>query len=151
MAGVQGSTLYLLDGAYNEDNYQLAAAPFPNPDATQEFTVIGNNFDPRYGFAPGGVVSIVTKSGTNQWHGDVFEFYRNGSFNAEDYFTHLTNEVHRNQFGGSLGGPIVKDKLFVFGNYQGTRQSIFNAGSGGNRMDSGDAERRFFSLLSEWF
>lgn len=129
--GRQGSTVYLLDGAYNEDNYQLAAAPFPNPDATQEFTVIGNNFDPRYGFAPGGVVSIVTKSGTNNWHGDAFEFYRNGGFNAKDYFTHLTNEVHRNQFGGSLGGPLVKDKLFVFGNFQGTRQSIFNAGSGG--------------------
>ncbi len=129
--GRQGSTLYLLDGAYNVDNYDLAAAPFPNPDATQEFSVIGNNFDPRYGFAPGGVVSIVTKSGTNAWHGDVFEFYRNGSFNAKDYFTGLTNEVHRNQFGASLGGPIIKDKLFIFGNYQGTRQSIFNAGSNG--------------------
>jgi hypothetical protein len=129
--GRQGSTLYLLDGAYNEDNYVLAAAPFPNPDAVQEFTVIGNNFDPRYGFAPGGVVSIVTKSGTNNWHGDAFEFYRNGGFNAKDYFTHLTNQVHRNQFGGSLGGPVLKDKFFVFGNYQGTRQSIFNASSTG--------------------
>src|SRR5579871_1118719 len=129
--GRQGSTLYLLDGAYNMDNYQLAAAPFPNPDATQEFTVIGNNFDPRYGFAPGGVVSIVTKSGTNSWHGDAFEFYRTGGFNAADYFTHLTNQINRHQFGGSMGGPIVKDKLFIFGNYQGTRQSIFNAPSNG--------------------
>lgn len=129
--GRQGSTFYLLDGAYNMDNYQLAAAPFPNPDATQEFTVIGNNFDPRYGFTPGGVVSIVTKSGTNSWHGDAFEFYRTGGFNAADYFTHLTNKIHRNQFGGSLGGPIIKDKLFIFGNYQGTRQSIFNAPSNG--------------------
>ena len=127
----QNGTLYLLDGAYNMDNYVLAAAPFPNPDATQEFSVIGNNFDARYGFAPGGVVSIVTKSGTNSWHGDVFEFYRNGSFNAKDYFTHLTNQVHRNQFGASLGGPIVRDKFFIFGNYQGTRQSIFNAPSTG--------------------
>ncbi len=81
--GRMGSTYYLLDGAYNEDNYDLAAAPFPNPDATQEMSVIGNNFDPRYGFTPGGVVSIVTKSGTNAWHGDVFDFYRNGGFNAE--------------------------------------------------------------------
>src|SRR5262249_17988850 len=95
-------------------------------DATQEFTVIGNNFDPRYGFAPGGVVSIVTKSGTNNWHGDVFDFLRNGGFNSKDYFTHATDQIHRNQFGGSLGGPIVKDKLFAFGNYQGTRSSIFN-------------------------
>ena len=129
--GRNGSTLYLLDGAYNVDNYDLAAAPFPNPDATQEFTVIGNNFDARYGFTPGGVVSIVTKSGTNSWHGDIFEFVRNGDFNAKDYFTGQTNEVHRNQFGGSIGGPIVRDKLFVFGNYQGTRQSIFNSQSTG--------------------
>jgi hypothetical protein len=129
--GRQGSTLYLLDGAYNMDNYQLAASPFPNPDATQEFSVIGNNFDSRYGFTPGGVVSIVTKSGTNNWHGDAFEFLRNGGFNAADYFTHKTDQVHRNQFGVSLGGPILKDKLFIFGNYQGTRQSIFQAGSNG--------------------
>ena len=126
-----GSTYYLLDGAYNEDNYYLAAAPFPNPDATQEMSVIGNNFDPRYGFTPGGVVSIVTKSGTNDWHGDAFDFLRNGGFNAKDFFTHETNAIHRNQFGGSLGGPVVKDKFFVFGNYQGTRQSINKiAGSG---------------------
>ena len=120
--GRQGSTLYLLDGAYNMDNYHLLAAPFPNPDATQEFTVIGNNFDPRYGFTPGGVVSIVTKSGTNNWHGDVFEFLRNGALNASEYFTGTTDNIKRNQFGGSLGGPIIKNKLFIFGNYQGTRQ-----------------------------
>ena len=66
------------------------------------------------------MVSIVTKSGTNNWHGDVFEFLRNGALNSKDYFTRLTDQIHRNQFGGSLGGPLVKDKLFVFGNYQGT-------------------------------
>jgi len=71
--GRQGSTIYFLDGAYNMDNYHLLAAPFPNADATQEFQVIGNNFDARYGFTPGGVVSIVTKSGTNQWHGDLIK------------------------------------------------------------------------------
>jgi len=120
--GRQGSTVYFLDGAYNQDNYHLLAAPFPNPDATEEFKVIGNNFDARYGFAPGGVVSIVTKSGTNQWHGVLFEYLRNNAVNATDYFTQSTDLIKRNQFGGSIGGPIVKDKLFVFGNYQGTRQ-----------------------------
>ena len=113
--------LYLLDGSYNMDNYHLLASPFPNPDATQEFTVITNNFDSRYGFSPGGVVSIVTKSGTNSWHGDVFEFLRNGDLNAKDYFTQTGNNLKQNQFGGSVGGPIMKDKLFIFGNYQGTR------------------------------
>jgi len=120
--GRQGSTVYFLDGAYNQDNYHLLAAPFPNPDATQEFKVIGNNFDARYGFTEGGVVSIVTKSGTNDWHGDVFEFIRNYAVNGTDYFSQSTDLLKRNQFGGSLGGPIKKDKLFVFGNYQGTRQ-----------------------------
>lgn len=120
--GRQGSTVYFLDGAYNMDNYHLLAAPFPNPDATEEFKVIGNNFDARYGFAPGGVVSIVTKSGTNRWHGNVFEFIRNYAVNAKEYFSQSTDLLKRNQFGGSLGGPIVKDKLFIFGNYQGTRQ-----------------------------
>lgn len=120
--GRQGSTVYFLDGAYNMDNYHLLAAPFPNPDATEEFKVIGNNFDARYGFAPGGVVSIVTKSGTNQWHGNLFEFIRNYAVNASEYFSQSTDLLKRNQFGGSVGGPIVKDKLFIFGNYQGTRQ-----------------------------
>lgn len=119
--GRQGSVLYLLDGSYNMDNYHLLASPFPNPDATQEFTVITNNFDSRYGFSPGGVVSIVTKSGTNDWHGDLFEFLRNGDLNAKDYFTQTGNNLKQNQFGGSVGGPIVKDKLFIFGNYQATR------------------------------
>jgi hypothetical protein len=129
--GRTGSTFYMLDGAYNQDNYYLAAAPFPNPDAIQEFTVLNNNFDPRYGFAAGGVVSVVTKSGTNNWHGNVFEFLRNGGFNAADFFTKQSNQIHRNQFGGSLGGPIKKDKLFFFANYQGTRQSIAKiAGNG---------------------
>ena len=83
--------------------------------------MITNNFDSRYGFSPGGVVSIVTKSGTNEWHGDAFEFLRNGDLNAKDYFTQTGNNLKQNQFGGSVGGPIIKDKLFIFGNYQATR------------------------------
>lgn len=127
--GRQGSTYYLLDGVYNMDNYQLTAAPFPNADAVQEFSVIGNNFDPRFGFATSGVVSIVTKSGTNTWHGDLFEFLRNGALNAKDYFTGQSDQIKRNQFGGSLGGPLIKNKLFVFGNFQATRISSFVSAS----------------------
>ncbi len=122
--GRQGSTYYLLDGSNNMDPYLLLAAPFPNADATQEFSVIGNNFDAQYGFAPGAVVSIVTKSGTNQLHGNLFEFLRNDAVNAKDYFTGAKDLLKRNQFGGSLGGPIIKDKLFIFGNYQETLASI---------------------------
>ena len=122
--GRQGSTYYLLDGSNNMDPYLLLAAPFPNADATQEFSVIGNNFDAQYGFSPGAVVSIVTKSGTNQLHGNLFEFLRNDAVNAKDYFTRQKDVLKRNQFGGSLGGPIIKDKLFIFGNYQETLASI---------------------------
>jgi hypothetical protein len=120
--GRQGSTFYMLDGAVNMDNYHLLAAPFPNADATQEFRVVGNNFEAQYGFAPGAVVSIATKSGTNQWHGNGYEFMRNEKLNARDFFQPTRDNLKRNQFGGSIGGPIVKDKLFVFGNYQGTTE-----------------------------
>ena len=126
--GRQGSTYYLLDGVPNMDSYLLLAAPFPNADATQEFRVISNNFDAHYGFAPGAVVSIQTRSGANQFHGGVFEFIRNNDLNAGDYFTHAVDSLKRNQFGGDVGGPILKDKLFFFVNYQGTR-SVSNASS----------------------
>jgi len=115
-----GAVLYLLNGANNEEAWQTAASPFPNSDATAEFQVITNNFGPQYGFASGGVVSIVTKSGTNSWHGNAFEFLRNSDLNAESYYGHEVDPLNRNQFGGSIGGKIIKDKLFVFGNYQAT-------------------------------
>src|SRR5207247_888084 len=118
----QGSTLSVLAGAINMDNYHLLAAPFPNADATQEFRVEGNNFEAQYGFAPGAVVSIVTKSGTNQWHGNAFEFLRNEKLNARDFFQPVRDTLKRNQYGGSIGGPIRRDKLFIFGNYQGTAE-----------------------------
>ncbi len=98
--GRQGSTYYLLDGVPNVDTYELLAAPFPNADATQEFRVISNNYDAQYGFAPGAVVSIQTKSGTDKYHGVLFEFLRNSDLNAGDYFRHLVDPLKRNQFGG---------------------------------------------------
>ena len=123
----QGSTWYLLDGVGNMDMYELLAAPFPNADATQEFRVISNNFDARYGFAPSAVVSIQTKTGTNSFHGGAFEFIRNSALNAADYFSKTVDPLRRNQFGGFLGGPVIKDKLFFFTNYQGTRQSLVSS------------------------
>jgi hypothetical protein len=119
----QGSTWYLLDGVSNMDTYTLLALPFPNPDATQEFRVISNNFDARNGFAPSAIVSIETKSGSNKFHGGAFEFIRNDYFNARNPFSGNLDFLKRNQFGGDVGGPILKDKLFFFANYQGTRES----------------------------
>jgi hypothetical protein len=127
--GRQGTTYYMLDGANSMDAENLLAAPFPNPDATQEFQVMTNNFQAQYGFAPGAVVSVVTKSGTNAWHGDAFEFLRNYDLDSSDFFTHTTPLLKQNQFGGSLGGPIIHDKLFIFGNYQSTRQNTTEVGT----------------------
>jgi len=119
--GRQGSTEYFLDGVPNMDNYLGLTAPFPNADATQEFRVITNNFNALYGFAPGAVVSIETRSGSNSFHGGAFEFLRNKDLNASNYFGHSKDPLRRNQFGGYVGGPIKRDKLFFFLNYQGTR------------------------------
>ena len=121
--GRQGSTYYLLDGVPNMDTYILTAAPFPNADATQEFRVISNNYGAQYGFAPSAVVSIQTKSGTDTFHGALFEFLRNSDLNAGNYFTGLVDPLKRNQFGGAIGGPVLKQKLFFFANYQATRAS----------------------------
>ena len=105
------------------DTYMGLAAPFPNADATQEFRVITENFDAQYGFSPNAVVSIQTKSGSNAFHGGAFEFIRNNDLNAANYFSHQVDPLKRNQFGGYVGGPIRKDKLFFFANYQATRMS----------------------------
>lgn len=122
--GQQGSAFALLDGVPNMDFYLNLVAPFPNSDATQEFRAITNNFGAQYGFSPGAVISIETKSGTNAFHGGLFEFFRNGDLNASNWFTGIVNTLKQNQFGGFIGGPIKKDKLFFFANYQGTRQSL---------------------------
>lgn len=124
-AGVNGTTRtqvnYQLDAVSHNDTYLNANLPFPNPDSIQEFNLQSANFSAEYGNAAGGVVNIVTKSGTNQLHGSAFEFLRNGDLNARNYFAPTHDTLKRNQFGGSVGGPIVKNKLFYFGTYQGTR------------------------------
>ena len=120
-SGRNGSTFYMLDGVSNMDNYDGLTAPFPNADATQEFKVLTSNFGAQYGFAPSAAVSIATKSGTNQFHGGAFWYVRNNDLNATQWFSGQTDTLRRNQFGLFAGGPIKKDKLFIFANYQGTK------------------------------
>ena len=124
--GQANGTNYLLDGGDNNDTFANVNLPFPFPDALQEFSVETSALPARNGLHPGGVVNIVTKSGTNQLHGDLFEFYRDGGFNAAaKSFTPTPTKpdgLLRNQFGGTVGGKIIADKLFFFGGYQGTRQ-----------------------------
>ena len=123
------TTNYGSGGAAQSGSY--AGIPIPNPDSIQEFKVQTSQYDAAYGQNPGANVNVVTKSGTNQFHGSAWEFNRNNIFNANDFFykhseliSDLPNKpptVKQNQFGGTFGGPIIKDKFFAFGSYQGTR------------------------------
>jgi Carboxypeptidase regulatory-like domain len=125
LANINGTGLgqvnYQLDGAGHNDTYLNLNLPFPNPDSIQEFNLQSDNLSAQFGNAAGGVVNIVTKSGTNEIHGGGFEFLRNGSLNARNFFAPVHDSLKRNQFGGDVGGPIKKDKLFYFGTFQGTR------------------------------
>jgi hypothetical protein len=112
---------YQMDGAGNNDVFMGLNQPFPNPDAVQEFKIDTSNFSAEFGNAGGAVVNIVTKSGSNTIHGSLFEFLRNGDLNARNFFAIAPDTLKRNQFGGSVGGPIIKNKLFYFGTYQGGR------------------------------
>jgi Carboxypeptidase regulatory-like domain/TonB dependent receptor len=126
-AGANGVT-YHMDGADFNDVYLNMNMPFPNPDAVQEFDVQTNNMSAVYGNALGGVVNVTLKSGTNSTHGDLFEFLRNDFFDAKNFFSTTGISPYRqNQFGGDVGGPILKDRLFYFGSYQGTRFHLTNA------------------------
>jgi hypothetical protein len=119
---------YNLDGGNNEDLMSNTNDPFPFPDALQEFSVQTNSFDAQYGNNAGAVVNVVTKSGTNQFHGDLFEFVRNGAFNARNYFANKVDPLKRNQFGGTIGGPIHHDTSFFFFGWQKTIiRSVNNA------------------------
>ncbi|HXE13524.1 MAG TPA: carboxypeptidase regulatory-like domain-containing protein [Bryobacteraceae bacterium] len=117
----QNQTSFRLDGANNNDIYTNVNQPFPFPDALQEFSVQTSNYSARYGGNAGGVVNIVTKSGSNGLHGNLFEFNRNAVFNARNFFASKRDQLKRNQYGGTLGGPIIRNKTFFFIGYQGTR------------------------------
>jgi outer membrane receptor protein involved in Fe transport len=142
MNGSRGrSNNYLLDGTDMNDGYRNdpainEAGVFGDPatilpiDAVGELRVL-SNYEAEYGRNSGAVVNIVTKSGTNQWHGSALEYYRSGAFGARNYFnidSQPKNPFTNNQFGGSLGGPIVKDKAFFFVDYEGQRESGAQAG-----------------------
>jgi hypothetical protein len=120
--GLQTGLTYMLDGANHNDAYNNLNYPLPFPDALQEFKVETSGLEASYGFHSSGQVNAVTKSGTNQFHGDAFEFLRNGSLNARNAFAITDDGLKRNQFGGTVGGPIIRNKLFFFGGEQGTKQ-----------------------------
>jgi hypothetical protein len=118
--GQENGNNYLLDGGDHNDSHSNVNLPFPFPEALQEFSVQTNGVPARYGLHPGAVVNVVTKSGTNQIHGDLFEFVRNGDFNARNFFAPTQDSLRRNQYGATIGGAVRKDKLFLFSGFQET-------------------------------
>ncbi|HYR89639.1 MAG TPA: carboxypeptidase regulatory-like domain-containing protein [Terriglobia bacterium] len=120
--GLGNGVLFLLDGGNHADTQSGLNLPLPFPDALQEFKVETSALQAQYGDHSAATVNAVTKSGTNEIHGDLFEFVRNGVFNARNFFGTSRDTLKRNQFGGVIGGPVKKDKLFFFGGYQGTLQ-----------------------------
>jgi hypothetical protein len=124
---------FYLDGGINWTGIRNYGNPLPNPDALEEFRVETSNFGAQYGRMSGGVVTAVTRSGTNHFHGSVFEFFRDTNMNANSWGALPTAKTpfHRNNFGGTVGGPIFKDKAFFFFSYGGLRQTVGQFLSGG--------------------
>jgi hypothetical protein len=149
----EASNGFLLNGAVVEETAVHGTAAIPNLDSIGEFRIITNNFDPEYGSYAGGQINVITKSGTNRFHGNVFEFLRNTRLNTRNYFALPGSKLaafQQNQFGGTFGGPILRNKLFFFGDYQGNRKVIGQFGQGGGDIAvPSDAERTGdFSALS---
>src|SRR5215467_12496774 len=119
---------FLVNGGDVSEGRNQGAGLVPNLDSVEEFRLITNSFDAEYGKFSGAVMNAITKQGTNGFHGDVFEFLRNDKLDANNFFNNLAglqkSELRRNQFGYTAGGPILKNKLFWFSDYQGTRQVI---------------------------
>ena len=120
--GSNDGLTFLLDGGVHNDPYGNQALPLPFPDALQEFKVETSAVPAQYGYHAAGAVNVVTKSGSNEFHGSLFEFVRNRIFNARNTFAAERDGLKRNQFGGVIGGPVVKNKLFFFGGLQTTLQ-----------------------------
>ena len=137
VAGARGTqNVYLLDGVNNADytgNAQGVSSAYVGAETVKEFQIIINNYSAEYWSVPGAIVSAVTKSGTNAWHGSAFEFLRNDNLDAANFFDNAFRrpkpEFKRNQFGGSLGGPIVRDRTFFFGSYEGLRERLGTTGT----------------------
>lgn len=115
------NSTFLLDGGFNTTLWRTSGQAAPNPDATQEIQIITNNFSAQYGRSSGAVVNVVTRSGTNEFHGGLFEFLRNDKLNARNFFQSTVSPLRQNQFGGTFGGPLIRNRTFFFGAYETLR------------------------------
>jgi Carboxypeptidase regulatory-like domain/TonB dependent receptor len=112
---------FIVNGSDSEEDVNNGTAIIPNLDSIAEFRILTSNFDAEYGEFSGGQINVVTKSGSNDFHGDVFEFLRNTNFDARNFFSSGRGSFDQNQFGGTFGGPVRRNKIFFFVDYQGTR------------------------------
>ncbi|HEY1658797.1 MAG TPA: carboxypeptidase regulatory-like domain-containing protein [Candidatus Sulfotelmatobacter sp.] len=117
----ESSNGFLVNGIDVQEHMNGGTSIIPNLDSIDQFRVLTNNFNAEYGNYNGGVITVVSKSGANHFHGEVFEFLRNTALDARGYFDPTRSTFRQNQFGGTAGGPVVKDKIFFFVDYQGTR------------------------------
>jgi len=115
------SNSFLLDGSPNNDSFNSGFVMRPPPDAIEEFKIMTHSYDAQYGRSAGSVVNVVTRSGTNTWHGSVWEFNRVAALAAKNYFSTTKPAYQQNQFGGTGGGKLIRDRIFVFGFYEGFR------------------------------
>src|SRR5207244_2181542 len=115
------SNNFSVNGGDSNDQFVNLPAIQPTPDSIEEFRVLTNTFDAEYGRNSGAVVNVVTKSGTNRFHGNVYEFFRNKVLNSRGFFDTEKPDSKQNQFGGTFGGPLVKDRTFFFASYEGRR------------------------------
>jgi hypothetical protein len=119
---------FILNGILVQETGYSGAGAIPNLDSIAEFRILTNNFEAEYGNYSGGQINVITKSGTNEWHGNAFEFFRNTDLDAKNFFDGINGNqrgaYHQNQFGGTFGGPVKRDKIFFFADYQGNRKSV---------------------------
>src|SRR6184192_4888903 len=116
----ESANSFLVNGGDVEESVQNGASIVPTLDSIQEFRLLTNSFNAEYGRFSGAIVNVLTKPGTNEIHGSVYEFLRNEKLDARSYFDQERGDFKRNQFGGTIGAPVVKNKLFFFAGYQGT-------------------------------
>jgi hypothetical protein len=116
------SNSFIVNGGDVEESVQNGASIIPTLDSIEEFRLLTNSFNAEYGRFSGAIVNVITQSGTNEIHGSAYEFLRNEKLDTKNYFDQERGVFKRNQFGGTIGAPIVKNKLFFFGDYQGTRE-----------------------------
>src|SRR5580658_3153895 len=116
------ANVFIVNGSDSEEDVNMGTAIIPNLDSIAEFRILTSNFDAEYGEFSGGQINVITKSGSNAFHGDLFEFLRNTDLDARNYFSPTRGTFLQNQFGGTFGGPIRRNRIFFFADYQGTRQ-----------------------------